>query len=645
MPKMLLSDEEISKQIQFDIQWARNWRQPHIEDWNAYYRLYKNYVNAADSDTTANVAIPTAFSLVEVQTAFLIDMVMEGGHFVEVLGRTPQGQASARAIRDLLDYHFNHSIQTYELLEDYIRQLLIYGTSILRVDWEFKPGFMTRMRPVYDEETQQFKGWKPKREVEILKNAPTARAVDLYHFLFDPTAARVEDCRFAAEEMWLDPSTLRDKEASGNGWRNIDEVIGGNTTVNTGLTTRMEELDLSGQQNANSTQREKVAVVDYWGYLTKGWENGQLKKNPKTLLYHVIAGFAGGAWGGDGLPIVLFAEETPFFHNKIPFIDARLNAPLGEFYGSGDIEFCESLLEEQRDIRNSLLENVSQTTNRMFVRRKGAGIDPAQLTWRPSGVIDVEEMDDIRVLDPGQYDPTILRTQDDLRRDIEQVTGINDFVMGQFRSSTGFNDTATGISLIQETAMKRIGHKGQVVQRAIREAAQMVFTLIAQFQPFDQSVRVLDNESATQYRFLDISREALQNQYDFNVVSAPALGAKPMRQTQMVQLYQLATDAASKMPNSAFDLDRFLKRIVDEMDIPNSSELFGFDQLNSALPPGLAEGVGKAEERIPPDEENRMMIEMNQAVIPDLGDHHPHHMHVHSSVYEDLPEGSSSAAG
>jgi hypothetical protein len=638
---MLLTDDEIASQIQFDISWARNFRQPRIEDWNAFYRLYKNYVNAEDVDTAANVAIPTAFSLVEVQTAFLIDMVMEGGHFVEVLGRTPQGQASAKAIRDLIDYHFQHSIPTYELLENFIRQLLIYGTSIMRVDWDFKPGWMKRMRP-YTTKTGEI-AYKPKLAVEILKNAPSARTVDIYHFLHDPNASCVDDCRFVAEEMWIDPSTLREKESTGDGWRNVDKVIHGTMpTANLGLDERLGKIDLCAHQNANSEQRGKIPILDYWGYLTKGWENGTLKKSAKTVLYHVIAAFPGGEYRGDGMPVVLFAEETPFFHNRLPYIDARLNAPLGEFYGSGDIEFCESLLEEQRDIRNSLLENVSQTTNRMFVRRRGAGIDPAQLTWRPSGVIDVNEQDDIRILDSGSFDPTILRTQDDLRRDIEQVTGINDFVMGQYRSSSGFNDTATGISLIQETAMKRIGHKGQVVQRSIRSAAQMVFTLIAQFQPYDQSIRVMDNDSATRYRFLDISREALQNQYDFNVVNAPALGSKPMRQTQMVQLYQLASDAKAKDPSVTVDLDLFLKRIVDEMDVPNSNELFGFDQLSKALPmSGLGDerNMEGGDERLPPDEENRLMVEQNQAIVPSLRDHHQHHMHVHAAMYDNLPEG------
>lgn len=641
MPKMLLTDDEIASQIQFDVMWARNFRDARIEDWNAYYRLYKNYVNSKDVDTAANIAIPTAFSLVEVQTAFLIDMVMEGGHFVEVLGRTPNGQASAKAIRDLIDYHFQHSIPTYELLEDYIRQLLIYGTSVMRIDWDFKPGWMKRMRPYLNEAGEI--AYKPKLAVEIIRNAPSARVVDIYHFLHDPNAAKVDDCRFVAEEMWIDPSALREKEESGNGWRNIDKVIQGNTpTANMGLDLRLSKIDLSPMQNANSEQRGRIAVVDYWGYLTKGWERGTLKKNAKTVLYHVIAGFAGGEYRGDGVPIILFAEETPFFHNKMPFVDARLNAPLSEFYGSGDIEFCESLLEEQRDIRNSLLENVSQTTNRMFVRKRGGGIDPAQLTWRPSGVIDVNEQDDIRILDSGHFDPTILRTQDDLRRDIEQVTGINDFVMGQYRSSTGFNDTATGISLIQETAMKRIGHKGQVIQRAIRNAAQMVFTLIAQFQPYDQSIRVMDNESATRYRFLDISREALQNQYDFNVVNAPALGSKPMRQTQMIQLYQLASDAMSKNPNITVDLDRLLKRIIDELDVPNSNELFGFDQLNKAIPEfamGEESKMGGEDDRLPPDEENRLMVEQNKAIIPSIRDHHPHHMHVHAEMYDDIPDG------
>jgi len=235
-----------------------------------------------------------------------------------------------------------------------------------------------------------------------------------------------------------------------------------------------------------------------------------------------------------------------------------------------------------------------------------------------------------------RLDPAVFEAEETLRRDIEQVTGVNDFVMGQYRSSTGFNDTATGISLIQQVALKRMGHKGQIVQRAIRDLGQMTFALIAQYQPWGTTVRILDREAATQYRFLDISSDALRREYDFHIVNAPSLGSKPLRQNQLIQLFQIMIQAKQQDPSFSFDLNRFVRRIIDELDVPNSMEFIGAEQFQRGLPTELGAPVGQ-EALIPPEEENRLMVEQGMDVMPKPEENHPQHMVVHQEAYDSLP--------
>jgi len=632
-----LPEDQIASLVDQDIRWAKENREQFKTDWLRFYKLYKNFVDKDKYAYDSNVAIPTAFSIIEVQVAFLLDMVFEGGNFVEVLGKTPQGQASARAVRDLLDYHFRYSINTYEEEEAFIRQLLIYGTSIFKMFWDFKPGYMTRMVPKYSDEGL-LTGYTPRLQPEILANKPGGSTVDIFCFGVDPAAKDIASARYAFDEQWVDPSVLMNLQDVGI-YKNVDKAIGAATNVNEGLHDRLHQVNLTPYQNSPEEERGKVYVVDYWGYLTKGWENKKLKRKPKTQLYHVVCAYANSQYSGvgDGDPIVLFAEPSPFHHNRLPYIDSRINAPLGEFYGAGDLEFCESLLQEQRDIRNATLDNLTRTVNRVFLAKRSANIDDAELEWRPGQVIHVDNDGDVGVLDPGMIDPSVLRSQDDIRRDIESVTGVNDFVMGNFRSSTGFNDTATGISLIQGVAMKRIGKKGQTVQRAIRDKAKMLFALIAQYQPYETTIRVLDNESAIQYRFVDISPDALKHEYDFQIVNSPSLGSKPARITQMIQLFQIVANMREVDPTLQLDMGRFLKRIVDEMDVPNSDEFFGFSQLNKELPESLGE-YGTSQEMLPPHEENRLMVENGQLVTPHMQDNHPQHMYQHHSMYESLPK-------
>ncbi len=628
-----LKDEEVAELVYHDVEWARNTRKERSDRWEKLYALYRNYLNKSTYKWDANLAIPTAFSVTEVQTAFLLDMIFEAGDFVEVLGKTAEGQASAKAVKDMLGYHFRHSFRIYEEMEKFIRQLLMYGTSVFKVIWNYRPGWKTRDVPEYV--NNELRKYKQVLSPETLESKPDGYTVDVANFGIDPNSADCVGARFAFEEMWVDPIELVEKQQI-KAFKNVDKLLTDQSaTTNEALGLRLEQVGIPNWQNSPYVERGKIHLIDYWGFLPKGWKDGKLSMQAKTQLYHVVLALSsssGMVGVGDGNPIVLLAEPSPFHHNRIPYIDAGLNRCVGEFYGKGDIEYCESLFHEERDLRNIQLDNMHRTMNRMFTVLRGSGVDESELVWRPSGIVHTDIPDAVNVLDPGALDPSMFKAQEDIRRDIEMVTGVNDFVMGQYRSSTGFNDTATGISLIQQVALKRMGHKGQIVQRSIRDIAQMAFSLIAQYQSWGTTVRILDKESATMYRFIDISPQALSKEYDFHIVNAPSLGSKPLRQNQLIQVLQLLIQL-QQHGGQAPDITRFTRRLLEEMEIPNPSEFFGFQDFQAPLNPQLGAPSPMAE-LFAPEEENRLMIEMHQAVYPKLEENHQQHMIVHGEVYD-----------
>uniref|UniRef100_A0A6M3L9D3 Putative portal protein n=1 Tax=viral metagenome TaxID=1070528 RepID=A0A6M3L9D3_9ZZZZ len=607
------------------------------DDWRRFYKLYRNYIDQASYPFDANLAIPTAYSITEVQVAFLSDLIMEGGDFVEVLGKTPEGQASAKAVKEMLNYHFRYSIDIFPEIEKFIRQLLMYGTSVFKVGWDYRVEWKTRNIPEYDD-TGELLSTRESLYAEEIANRPSGRTVDIAVFGVDPNASCVADARYAFEEMWVDPMVLLEKQQLGF-YKNVDKLMNDSSnSVNEGLMEREEDIGLTSFQNSPYVERGKIHIVDYWGYLTKGWENGKLKKRAKKQLFHVVAALSHSTTGGEGVPVILLSQPSPYFHNRIPFIDTRINACVGEYYGVGDIEYCESLFCEQRDLRNIQLDNLSRSMNHMFIIRSGAQIDENELVNRPSGIIHAEDpQGDIVPLRTEPFDPAVFKSQDDIRRDIEMTTGVNDFVTGQFNSATGFNDTATGISLIQNVAMKRMAHKGQMVQQAVRDIGQMVFNLVAQYSPHGANVRILDRESATMYRFIDISPEALSREYDFHIINAAALGSRTARQTQLLQLFQIMGQVKQGDPSFNFDFNKFVLRLLDEMDIPNAQELLGNPQLMQGLPPSLGTPSSQME-LYSPDEENRIMIETGQYIAPKMEENHPHHMLVHQQAYDNVQD-------
>lgn len=633
-----ITHEKLAKQIGDDISWARQYRDERTENWKALYALYKNYLDETTYPWRARLAIPTAHTIVEVQVPIITDMIFESGDFVSVLGKTPKGQVSAPAVQKVLNHHFTHSFRIYEDLEQFIRQLLIYGTSVYKCYWQFKQEHKTRIVPEYQGEGLPIK-YNKETKREITANRPTGHPVDIWNFGIDPNSSGPVDARFAFEEMWLDlPHLISLHQMDIIEKKVIDQLMSSDPVdTDLGLQDRYGHLGMEGHQKSPTKARGQFHCVDYWGYVTKEGKNEEFTKGSQTQLIHSLVCMSANAPQNEGAPLVLFSEPTPFYHNQIPFVASRLDATIGEFYGVGDLEYCESLLIEQRDLRNIHMDNLSQALNNMWKVMTGAGVNENELITRPNGIIHLQQMDAVESLDRRPLDPAYFATENSIRADIETSTGVNDFVMGSYRSSTGFNDTATGISLIQEMALKRIGHKGQIVQRAIRDIGEQAFMLLAQFNPMGHTARVLDQATSVGWKFLSLSPQDMAESYDFNIVNTPSLGSKQARTQQLFQAIQLAMQTEVKT-GQVLDYRAALKMMFDEIGIQNSAALLGHPQFNPETLPLLMESgedvPASLNSMIPPEEENRLM-QNGEAVHAKMGEDHPNHRLVHKLAFDE----------
>jgi hypothetical protein len=82
---------------------------------------------------------------------------------------------------------------------------------------------------------------------------------------------------------------------------------------------------------------------------------------------------------------------------------------------------------------NQLADNVRNSANQMYQRRRGARVDPRQLISRPSGFIDVDEIDkDVKQIDN--------------RIDIGPIRELLGMVDQQFQIATANTDIINGVS-------------------------------------------------------------------------------------------------------------------------------------------------------------------------------------------------------
>jgi hypothetical protein len=410
------------------------------------------------------------------------------------------------------------------------------------------------------------------------------------------------------------------------------EGSAGNEDALSGISRRLETIGKMGpadQQNAG-VPRNQIPCVNYFGLVP---EKNELVSRLVTIAFPDGLPKSGTSRGG----VLIRNEENPFHLDRPPVVLCRTNPNVAELYGTGDIEPIEALQTELSDQRNQRNDMIVRLMNKMFKKRRGANIDDSQLLYRPMGTVEVDEMDDLAPLDPNPEMPGTAFTEEEIiKKDIQFATGISDFVVGQFQNSSGFNDTATGISLIQSAAQNRVALKGQWLQRSIKQLAETVWQLDRQFLPFNTVVKVLDPMSAAKFKFIRATPAMINGEYDFSVANDASMGNPQIRQQQLIQvvqgLIQMMPTAQQAGQEINMDFGNLFRRILEEFNINNIAEIFpGIlekQQLMNEIPDAFDRGQVTGEE-LDPETENTVMMEQGIELEPHPGDDDIEHIITH----------------
>jgi hypothetical protein len=103
------------------------------------------------------------------------------------------------------------------------------------------------------------------------------------------------------------------------------------------------------------------------------------------------------------------------------------------FWDIGIIRLGQKLQEQYDNMANLRSENAMMQVNQMLKVRESADIDPEALTWRPYGIIPVEDMDDIQPMVTGDmFQSGAFREQEQFFEEvIADITGVYPYNMGQ----------------------------------------------------------------------------------------------------------------------------------------------------------------------------------------------------------------------
>lgn len=331
----------------------------------------------------------------------------------------------------------------------------------------------------------------PKQTTVTGRKGAQVEDVDIYDWLWDPSAKSIETCQDILYRTWRPFSYIKEKVESGE-WLKVDldavEKMG-RGEKRTSLWAGRNEAQGFSTNASEGSDSDVGRVHEVWQYFTRD--------RVVTILDEAL---------------IVQDDVSPFFHRELPFQIYRPTPVEGQLPGLGVIDAIRDLIDELSTMRTQRRDAATYKLNpptfysRGMIERRHMKTGPG--VWVPvTG--DIKEA----VWQPPMGDlPGSAYTEEDrLKADIEMTSGVSDPIAGGSGADTPGAETATGIQLLQAAANVRIGLMARLMLlETLKPFGRQVLELNRQHQIEGEEIRVADQQSPEGYRFETIAPEDWQ---------------------------------------------------------------------------------------------------------------------------------------
>jgi hypothetical protein len=533
-----MNDEQVLTQVLEDKKASEQFQRPYFDMFREFYKLYRSYIDPDKHRLyRSNLFIPKTFEVIETVTPKIVSAIFSNRPYVTTVALGSSRWNVPREIRagkmnNLLDYQFQQKIHIVPIGIDLIKTALIYGTCITKETWKFRKKQVVDRRPVTMlgiPIPNQFKDVLVERVVD---DDPRVELVPLLDFFFDPAAHTIEGSRYCIHRYWEDLHELKVKAKEGAGYKNIDKLA--DTEDPHAHETTSDMLDSIGM-STGTNRRKGIEILEYW---TDDWVVRVANQS-----------------------VVIYNQETPFYHRSKPFsrtVDASVP---GEFYGIGEIEPIIGLQEELNVTRNQRIDNVALVMNKMYKVMRGANIDPKQLISRPAGFIEVDTMDDVEEMKFDDVTSSSYNEEGVIKDDIDKTLGVSDSARG---SDPKRRETATTMSILANAASERFRLKVLMIEKTgIEEMTRHIIRMNQQFIDREREIMILGNDDQTET--VTVSPEEILGEYDIAAIGSASnpSASKEVQQSQLIQLLNVVQN------NPYVNQMEFLTRLFEAFEMKN----------------------------------------------------------------------------
>ncbi len=533
-------DQDILDMVVKNKQESDNWLRSsgNFGEWKDWNDRYRNIPSAKPYPWMSNKFIPMTMSKIETGQSELMTLFFSMRNFFDVIPREQGDSAQADIFKKLLIYQLEES-EFYLQFEEFIKSILIYGTGIAKVVWDYKIETKTELVDIdpimagINKMLGSSFGRQPQLNA-VPRGIPRMITVNISDFFPDPQSIGVQD-------SWCIHRVYRSKDYLKN------------FMVNSPGTYNANVLKLTNEDGTEQRQG-KDDILGALGRLT----------NPQISRAEGQKGIELLEWHGkydldrDGVPeqcvftvaaekYLIRKQSNPYWHGKNPFVKSCYMNAINEFYGIGVCELLDDLQVNLNEIVNQRNDNISLALNIPFLYKKGAGINRKDLVMQPGGLFGTEEEipQSLQAVTIPIVTGDSFKQTYDIERWAKEVTGITSQTMGM--QSSDASATATGKSIDQANASKRFMTIGRRIEVSLRDVLRFYYQLDYQFISEEEVFSVVGEKGREWQR---VSPDTVKRDYNFIPTGIMSMENKSQKMLRLIQFKQVTQDDLSIKQNS-----------------------------------------------------------------------------------------------
>lgn len=489
----------------------------HHEKRVEHYKKCDDAYNAklvrAESDWQSDLHPPYALQIVELIESSVVDAQPRA----KVIPVQPKDEEGAKLLEHIINQQRN-KIEYGRHVRTFIKQGLIRGVTAAKIPWleEWRTTktrkFTKTLGGTIQEETDQ--------KAPVLQQ-PGFVTIDMKNFWWDAAATSIDDAEYVFFRTY---ETLRTLKASGI-YENLEQITTGSAP----------------QGYDQNKSKGRVEIIEWW------------RREGSEIRLTVVANRS----------TIIRDECSPFWHGQLPFVTAAPIPQMFQLNGKGIIELIADIQAALWEMQNHRIDNTR------FMSNAAVFVDPntenQDLRLFPGAILRVRP-NEIQPWAPATsiIQPSV-QAEEMLKGDLTNLSGAVSYLSGANDTQID-QTTATGISIIQNMATKRMMLMREQFNYALRRAGNQWINLNQQLLPQNVAIRI--DSHAGDYSWKAFNAAEIQGQYEYNIEDASESLIRQEKRAEALTKsnFFLNNYALLQQAGITLNVDRILEDVSEAFD-------------------------------------------------------------------------------